>query len=85
MDPETLKMHEKLIQKQKELIELQQKKLELEVLQTQVKLREQISNGKTAPIINPNLLLKPNVMATLTTTENTKPKPAIVSITRSKS
>lgn len=80
MDAETLKMQEKLIQKQKELIELQQKKLELEVLQTQVKLREQISNGKSAPIINPNLLLKPNVMATLTTNENAKTKTTNVSV-----
>lgn len=44
VDKETLLMHEKLIQKQKELIELQQKKLELEVLQTKVKLQGQMKS-----------------------------------------
>lgn len=44
IDTETLLMQEKLIQKQKELLELQQKKLELEVLQTKVKLQEQMKN-----------------------------------------
>lgn len=44
IDKETLLMQEKLIQKQKELLELQQKKLELEVLQTKVKLQEQMKN-----------------------------------------
>lgn len=48
VDKETLLMQEKLIQKQKELLELQQKKLELEVLQTQVKLQEQIKNKAPA-------------------------------------
>lgn len=37
-------MQEKLIQKQKELLELQQKRLELEVLQTKVKLQEQMKS-----------------------------------------
>lgn len=45
IDKETLLMQEKLIQKQKELLELQQKKLELEVLQTKVKLQEQINSN----------------------------------------
>lgn len=45
IDKETLLMQEKLIQKQKELLELQQKKLELEVLQTKVKLQEQMKNN----------------------------------------
>lgn len=47
IDTETLLMQEKLIQKQKELLELQQKKLELEVLQTKVKLQEQMKNNPT--------------------------------------
>lgn len=45
IDKETLLMQEKLIQKQKELLELQQKRLELEVLQTKVKLQEQMKNN----------------------------------------
>ncbi|XP_018565201.1 uncharacterized protein LOC108906445 isoform X2 [Anoplophora glabripennis] len=64
VDKETLLMQEKLIQKQKELLELQQKKLELEVLQTQVKLQEQIKNKGPAislPTRPQNILLKPEV------------------------
>lgn len=37
-------MQQKLINKQKQLIELQQRKLELELLQAQVKLQEQLKN-----------------------------------------
>ncbi|KAJ8919283.1 hypothetical protein NQ315_003867 [Exocentrus adspersus] len=63
VDKETLLMQEKLIQKQKELLELQQKKLELEVLQTQVKLQEQIKNQTpvSLPARPQNILLKPEV------------------------
>ncbi|CAH1140150.1 unnamed protein product [Phyllotreta striolata] len=63
VDKETLLMQEQLIQKQKELLELQQKKLELEVLQTQVKLREQITQGRPQ-----NILLKPEVAKQLVPT-----------------
>ncbi|RZC34227.1 pre-mRNA cleavage complex 2 protein Pcf11, partial [Asbolus verrucosus] len=45
LDMETFTMQQKLIQKQKELIELQQKKLKLELLQTQVKLQKQLENN----------------------------------------
>lgn len=49
VDKQTLEMQEKLIQKQKELLELQQKKLELEVLQTKVKLQEQLKSNVPLP------------------------------------
>lgn len=42
-------MQEQLMQKQKELLELQRKTLELEVLQTQVKLQEQMKAGGAVP------------------------------------
>ncbi|XP_030745668.1 uncharacterized protein LOC115874602 isoform X2 [Sitophilus oryzae] len=58
-DRETLLMQEQLIQKKKELLELQRKTLELEVLQTQVKLQEQMKTG--APPVSTNILLKPEV------------------------
>ncbi|KAL3266670.1 hypothetical protein HHI36_010832 [Cryptolaemus montrouzieri] len=60
----TLDMQQKLIQKQKELIDLQQKKVELELLQTKVRLREQISGGNIsgmATSLPQNVLLKPEV------------------------
>lgn len=38
-------MQQKLINKQKQLIELQQRKLELELLQAQVKLQEQLKSS----------------------------------------
>ncbi|XP_066141095.1 polyadenylation and cleavage factor homolog 11-like isoform X2 [Euwallacea fornicatus] len=60
-DMETLLMQEQLIQKQKELLVLQRKTLELEVLQTQVKLQEQIKAGGRRPPISTNILLKPEV------------------------
>lgn len=44
LDSETLNMQQKLIVKQKELLELQQKKIELELLQAQVKFQEQLKN-----------------------------------------
>lgn len=50
IDKETLLMQEQLIQKKKELLELQRKTLELEVLQTQVKLQEQMKAGGGPPI-----------------------------------
>ncbi|KAJ8927145.1 hypothetical protein NQ314_020418 [Rhamnusium bicolor] len=57
IDKETLLMQEKLIQKQKELLELQQKKLELEVLQTQnataIMQQRPQSNLGNGPRINP--------------------------------
>lgn len=59
---DTLKMHEKLIQKQKELLELKQKKLELEVLQTQVQLQEQIKkNPAGRPVRKENRLQIKNI------------------------
>ncbi|XP_066254099.1 polyadenylation and cleavage factor homolog 11-like isoform X1 [Euwallacea similis] len=60
-DMETLLMQEQLIQKQKELLVLQRKTLELEVLQTQVKLQEQIKAGGRRPPVNTNILLAPEV------------------------
>lgn len=42
-------MQQKLIVKQKELLELQQKKLELELLQAQVKLQEQLKQQNVTP------------------------------------
>lgn len=54
LDLETFTMQQKLIQKQKELIELQQKKLKLELLQTQVKLQKQLeSNPNVANTLQP--------------------------------
>lgn len=41
LDPATLDMHTQLINKQKELLELKQKKIELELLQARAKLEEQ--------------------------------------------
>ncbi|XP_044254626.1 pre-mRNA cleavage complex 2 protein Pcf11 [Tribolium madens] len=67
LDMETFTMQQKLIQKQKELIELQQKKLKLELLQTQVKLQKQLENnpnavvGNNVPPRTQNILLKPEV------------------------
>ncbi|XP_063927873.1 uncharacterized protein LOC135141017 isoform X2 [Zophobas morio] len=67
LDMETFTMQQKLIQKQKELIELQQKKLKLELLQTQVKLQKQLENNPNAVVPNnapprtQNILLKPEV------------------------
>ena len=52
LDMETFTMQQKLIQKQKELIELQQKKLKLELLQTQVKLQKQLENNPNAVVPN---------------------------------
>lgn len=75
-DPATLVMQQKLLIKQKELVELQQKKIELELLQTKVKLEEEKLKSQlvgTKPISKPdaalmaitkpshNLLLKPEV------------------------
>lgn len=68
LDPQTLDMQQKLINKQKQLIELQQKKLELELLQAQVKLQEQLKHSTstsqmkntttTTTITNLNQVLK---------------------------
>jgi hypothetical protein len=52
LDMETFTMQQKLIQKQKELIELQQKKLKLELLQTQVKLQKQLESNPNAVVAN---------------------------------
>ncbi|XP_028136602.1 pre-mRNA cleavage complex 2 protein Pcf11 isoform X2 [Diabrotica virgifera virgifera] len=61
VNKETLIMQEQLIQKQRELLELQQKKLELEVLQTRVKLQEQYKNNQPQTGRPHNILLKPEV------------------------
>ncbi|KAJ8944029.1 hypothetical protein NQ318_021745 [Aromia moschata] len=85
INKETLLMQEKLIQKQKELLELQQKKLELEVLQTQVKLQEQIKNNVpvvSLPVRPQNVLLKPEVAKQLVPSA-LKNKPTGISATPS--
>lgn len=52
LDPATLDVQKKLLQKQRELLDLQQKKIELELLQTQVKLQEQLKSHNVNDIPN---------------------------------
>lgn len=56
---ETLSMQQKLIIKQKQLLELQQQKLKLELWQTQVKLQMGTAN---APTVGANKAATPNLV-----------------------
>ncbi|XP_064215104.1 pre-mRNA cleavage complex 2 protein Pcf11 isoform X1 [Tribolium castaneum] len=91
LDMETFTMQQKLIQKQKELIELQQKKLKLELLQTQVKLQKQLENnpnavvGNNVPPRTQNILLKPEVAKQLMPEVAKQLIPAATRDTKSKS
>lgn len=78
---ETLSMQQKLIIKQKELLELQQQKLKLELWQTQVKLQLGTTANPTtaAPAVTnkaatPNLVQVHNYICLSTVIQNTNTK-----------